>query len=64
MAAALDTLSPHLHKSLAFFFRLCISQAIANHKENQPGLFYNHCKRKKNGKKKHLISIFDKKSKL
>ena len=38
MAAALDTFCPHLSKSLAFllFFRLSISQAIANDKENQP----------------------------
>ena len=54
MAAALDTFCPHLLKNLAFFFRLCLSQAIANHKKNQPGLFYNHFKRKKKWKK-HLI---------
>ena len=35
MAAALDTFCPHIPKSLPpFFFRLSISHAIANHKEN------------------------------
>ena len=37
MAAALDTFCPHIPKSLpAFFSPSSISQAIANHKENQP----------------------------
>ena len=43
MAAALDIFCPHLPKSLHFFFRLSISQGIANHKENEPRLFYNYC---------------------